>query len=411
MAEASSTVQTPTPAPMPQFRNLVYCADVTGTGWWRHMVQTIQSNVMCRATGELNTYTQTPICDPNYYVGMNSVTIQRWQSDFHRSFVEKFLRPVTQQTRTALVYEIDDAMGADDIPLFNRGHDAFAQPNVQENIKYLLGVSDFVVVTTKYIKDYYHRRYGVPMEKLVAVPNLLPRWWYGDRYDPERKVAQFNHYKTRPRVGIISSGSHYNLNQVKDKDGNLVKDDFDEIADLVRATTDDFQWVVLGHVPPQIRDLAVAKKVQCYPPCNILQYPSALEHMELQAVVAPIQDIEFNRCKSHIKYMECAAEGIPLFATKCTPYTEVMPESQLFKTQGELKDKLLKLKFGSAGVYRKIIEAQWEWLNREKDDGDFHIKNSWLDDNMDVWHPIFQLVPNPNVNPQPVKPTISLEDN
>jgi hypothetical protein len=30
----------------------------------------------------------------------------------------------------ALIYEIDDAMGADDIPMYNNGWEAFNKPNV-----------------------------------------------------------------------------------------------------------------------------------------------------------------------------------------------------------------------------------------------------------------------------------------
>lgn len=381
------------PRPKKIYRNLTYLADVNGTGFWRHIQQILQIGTVQRETGIVNSYMMVPVNDPNYYNGVNSVTIQRWITDAHKKYVEDFLRPVTKLHHAALVYEIDDAMHYEDIPKFNRGYRAFADDKVQENIKYMLNASDFVVVTTKHIKEYYNRRYGVPMEKLVAVPNLLPHWWYGDKYYPELKVAQFDHFKSKPRIGIISSLSHYNLDAVKDEKGELVKDDFDEIADLVRSTVDDFQWVVMGYVPPQVKDLVDANKVKCYPPVSILDYPSALGKLQLQAVVAPLQNIEFNNCKSHIKYMECAALGIPLFASHCLPYSAVMPREQMFDTQDELKDKLMKLKFASSGAYRKMVEAQWNWLNSEHEEGDFKVKNCWLEDNMEVWYPLFTLEP------------------
>ena len=53
--------------------------------------------------------------------------------------------------------------------------------------------------------------------------------------------------------------------------------------------------------------------------------------------------------------MECAAIGVPLFATNCLPYDRVMPKNQLFDTSDELKQKLLKLKFDSVGIYQKMI--------------------------------------------------------
>ena len=108
--------------------------------------------------------------------------------------------------------------------------------------------------------------------------------------------------------------------------------------------------------------------------------------------MSPIKKTEFNFCKSHIKTMECAALGVPLFATDCLPYSRVMPKSQLFNTSSELKEKLMKLKFSSAHIYKDIIETQWAWLNSPCHEGDFDLKNYWLEDNLqNVWLPLFKL--------------------
>ena len=92
----------------------------------------------------------------------------------------------------------------------------------------------------------------------------------------------------------------------------------------------------------------------------------------------------FNYSKSFIKYMECAAIGVPLFATNCLPYDRVMPKNQLFDTSDELKQKLLKLKFDSVGIYQKMIEKQWEWLNSPCIEGDFRLRNMFLEDNLNI---------------------------
>ena len=62
----------------------------------------------------------------------------------------------------------------------------------------------------------------------------------------------------------MSSLSHYNIDHVTDENGQLVKDDFDEIADVVRETVDDFQWVILGYAPPQLKEEIEKKKVECH---------------------------------------------------------------------------------------------------------------------------------------------------
>lgn len=155
----------------------------------------------------------------------------------------------------------------------------------------------------------------------------------------------------------------------------------------------DFQWVFFGYAPPKLKDLIDGKKIEYHPGVPILNYPSMMENLALQAVVAPIKDMEFNRCKSHIKFLECCASGIPLYASNSLPYTNVMKREFLFDNGDELKDKLLKLKFASAGVYRSIIDENWKWFNSPKRDGDFNIKNGWLEDNLNLWVDMFKLKP------------------
>ena len=168
-----------------------------------------------------------------------------------------------------LVYEIDDNMSDKCIPKFNRGRAAFEGDKVQSNIRQMLNAADFVTVTTDYIRNFYHEHYGVPLENIIAVPNLLPRWWFGDRFNPEEKARQFGKFKTKPRIGIVSSLSHYNVDNVmEDKNGlaarkkkkpdgtdvwvnengkevaeeelHKIEDDFDDIVKCVRETVKDF---------------------------------------------------------------------------------------------------------------------------------------------------------------------------
>lgn len=126
-----------------------------------------------------------------------------------------------------------------------------------------------------------------------------------------------------------------------------------------------------GYCPPQIKDLADAHKVEVHGGVPIFNYASKFYNLGLQAVVAPIKKMEFNYCKSFIKTMECAALGVPLFATNCLPYSRVMDKEFLFDTGAELKEKLVKFKWQSNGVYEKIIDKQWRWLNSPTIEGDF----------------------------------------
>lgn len=154
----------------------------------------------------------------------------------------------------------------------------------------------------------------------------------------------------------MSSLSHYNVDDVReDENGKAVRksknaegkevwlnekkeevseasikkitDDLDEIVGCIRETVNDFNWVFFGFCPPKLNDLVKAGKIEVHGGTAIMNYPSILEQLQLQAIVAPIKDMEFNRCKSFIKYMEAAAIGVPLFASNYLPYNRIMPKA------------------------------------------------------------------------------------
>ena len=403
--------------PKRQFRNIAYLSDVTGTGFWRHIQQMLAANAMSQSLGIFNTYTQMPILDQGYYNGMTSVTVQRWLTDQQRQLFMGFLKPVCDAYSTWLIYEIDDAMHYDEIPLYNRGRAAFADNKIQQNIKEMLNSADFVIVTTNYLREYYVRKYNVDRNNIIAIPNLLPRWWFGDKFDLQKSLDDRNAVKAKPRIGIVSSLSHYNFQHArKTADGEVVKldeksnvwktqdgkvvdekltqpinDDIDEIIDTVESTVDDFKWIFFGCCPDRLKPYLDKKKIEVYGTTSILNYPSMLKRLKLQAVVAPLVKSEFNFCKSPIKFLECCAIGVPLYATRCIPYTTVMDDSMLFDNADELKEKLIKLKFLSNGAYKNIIENNFKWLNSPHEDGDFKLVNYWLDDNIRIWCELFML--------------------
>lgn len=356
--------------------------------------------------------------------------------------MKKFLKPLMDQNQGWLYYGIDDLMfdgtllneakrpelekkyGKNlnqlGIPRFNRGRRAFEGAKVQSDIKEMLNTADFVVTTTDHIKEAYHDIYDVPLENIIALPNLLPRYLFGDRYNPIQKTKDFGKNKNKPRIGIVSSLSHYNVDGVReDSEGKAcrkmkrpdntefwvnedkkeipesetheITDDIDAILDCIRTTVDDFQWVFLGYCPPKLQDLVKAGKIEVHGGVPIYNYASAFDNLKLQACVAAINPTEFNFCKSFIKTMECAALGVPCFATNCLPYSRVMPKTSLFDDGKQLKEMLLSLKLLNPDRYRDIIEEQWKWLNSERDEGDFHIANLWLEDNLKIFVDLYRM--------------------
>ena len=409
------------------FENVLIPSDVNGTGFWRMLQPVMTGWSHGPETHVRNSVLQKLTIDQNFYKGASMVMVQRLTDESGKLLLDKFLKPLGQIFGFWTIYNIDDAMHYRDIPLYNRGRAAFLGDDTQNRIGEMLRESDFILTTTNYIKNYYHRVYDVPLDHIIALPNLLPRWWASGLYDKDKKVQQFVNSKkgkNRPRVGFISSLSHFNLDNVhrmkdgsggayrtslpnggkvwRDDRGNLISDtslierapdDLDLIEKTIRDTVDDVHWVIMGYTPPSLSDLLNSGKIEYAPSVDIINYPKRLAELNLQAVVAPLQDQEFNRCKSNIKYLECAALGIVLYASDIITYNRFLPESQLFSADPrDLTEKIKNLAYKmSTGVYSSIIERQWRWLNSPAEEGDFTLKNWWMEDNFGIWLSLFRM--------------------
>jgi hypothetical protein len=403
-----------------QFTNILMPSDTNGCWFWRAQTAVnqvwalgpntgINNSVICKLTG-----------DQNFYKNLNMFMVQRLLSDEQYKFFMGMLVPYSNAFNFWTVYNIDDAMHYNDIPHYNRGRAAFRSDKIQNNIREMLNASDFVLTTTDYIKEYYHRVYGVPLENIIALPNLLPRWWIGNFYDNAKQTENFRKNKKKLRVGIISSLSHYNIDNLFEDENNyvvskrttkdgkevyineinqvvdinkchVVQDDMDLIIDVILKSMDDIQWVICGYTPPKLERFVKEGKIEVHRSAPITNYPALINSMNLNAIVAPIIDGEFNRCKSNIKWLECCALGVPLFASNMITYNKYMPESQLFKNSDELLLKLEKLQMMSANIFSEIIAKQWKWLNSPTEECGWKLSNWWLEDNIDPWIKLFSM--------------------
>ena len=412
--------------PNQAFNNVFMPSDLNGTGVWRGTFAINTLWAQGPQTGINNTVLCSIVKDKDFYEPLNMFMVQRLVSKAQERLYNGLIVPFSNMMSFWTVYNIDDAMHYNDIVHYNRGRCAYANDETQDQIRRMLLNSDFVLTTTDYIKNYYNRVYGVPLENIICIPNYLPKWWIGGMYDKNAAVENFRKNRQKLRIGIISSLSHYNIEKVlEDKDGNVVrkvkdkngndkfineknqevkeedchiaKDDLDLVLNTIEKTVDDFQWIIFGYVPDQLKKYVEQKKILIHPGVSILLYPKVLESLKLNAVVAPVIDCEFNRCKSNIKWLECCAEGIPLFASDIYPYQRCVPESRRFKDATDLYNKLMKFKSISAHVFEDIIESQWNWINTRHKECGIESPNWWLEDNMKPWIRLFSMRKKPKL--------------
>jgi len=319
------------------------------------------------------------VTDPRWYQGFSMIMVQRHVSDMHYKIFFELLKPLSKQLGFHLVYNIDDVIGPADIPKYNAAFGAYQIPSFTENIKKMLNASDYVVVTTDELKNYYHTKFEVPEENFIVIGNYLPRWW-SPNFNVSEIMQHYHKNKRRPRIGFTSSLLHFDTNNQNDG-----IDDFTHIIDFIRATVDKYEWCFIGAMPNQLKDLLKDKKITLYHGSDILNFIRELNDKHFQVVVAPLQDNVFNRCKSAIKLKESWALGLPIIAQDIVTYNRYT--DLVFKDSNDLQNKLDYV-LQSPAKYKEIVTHHRHIV----DFGDENFPNGcWLEKNLSQWVRLFSM--------------------
>lgn len=342
-------------------------------------LQTIAKNIRIVESMQL-------IVDPRFFYPQRVVHCQRQVNDIQAQYILQFLKPLSDQIGFWLRWEVDDVIFHEDIPPYNMGRAAFDNKQFFANVSNILQAVDIVTVTTDLLKDYYVSKCNIDHNKVIVLPNYLPRWWIGQAYNLDQKKQQLEKNKKRPKILLPLSSSHYDL------DGSQgYKDDFEIIANFVRATCKKYEWMVVGHCPKLIEDLIMSQQVTVVPGSDLLNYPRETSEREPQLIVAPLRDNTFNRCKSCIKLVESWALGIPAIVQDLPCYSTYTDST--FKDMNQLQDKIDGL-LRDPKKYERTIKQ-----NRNTVDyGDSISPNGWwMEKNLQGWFNLFT-IPQKSIN-------------
>ena len=292
---------------LPRFLN--YYADYSGCGHWRmiwpEQVLNAHQKAVVHGTTVMNV-------DERYYVQAKGVRIQRQATPQQLEFV-KWIRKVADKNNFRLIYEIDDICFHEDIPDYNKYKTAFTDPNIRKSAQEMMAMCDEITVTCPYMKDYYKAKTN--NNNVTVVPNFMPKFWLGRYSDLNRTMESYDKNKRKPRILYAGSGAHFDVeNRVK------FKDDFYHVNDVIRKTIDKYTWVFLGAHPLPIRDLVQSGKVEFHPWKRLFEYGKGLFDLNVNMVVAPLQDNTFNKAKSDLKYIEACALGLPIACQDLVTY-------------------------------------------------------------------------------------------
>jgi len=347
---AGSPIKQPAPQQRPReetmSRYLNYLADLSGCGHWRLLWPEQVINASGKGISHSNT---SMILDPRFYQNVKAVKLQRQASSQQKEFI-KFLKNIQGEFGFKIIYEVDDVVFKEEIPDYNKFKFAFDSEEVRENCIEMVNMVDEVTVTCDFMRRLYTEKTG--QEKITVIPNFVPNFWMGYLFDDKNVSKQFEVNKKKPRILYTGSGAHYD---VDNKTGG--KDDFTQIREFVRATVDKYQWIFVGAFPPQLVDLVQQKKVEFYPWQNLLNYPRFIARLNAQLMVAPLENNNFNKSKSDIKFIEACTLGIPCLCQDMETYNTA-PADLRFNTVEEFSDKIdTILNWKNRSTYFKNIYA------------------------------------------------------
>lgn len=325
-----------------------------------------------------------PILDQRYYASIGlirCIRIQRWFTPGHADIVVNFLKPLCDRLGIWLVYEIDDVLMYDEIPKYNLAREHFNPERIGDSIQKIFDCCDLITVTTQEMKDLYIERLHQPANKILIIPNYLPRWWIGESFDVSKQIKQWDEQHNRPHIAFACSTNHFDVNNA-----NNGVDDFTAIIPWIKANMTKYQFIFVGGVPQQLIEDAKAGRVIAQPPSDIFNYPREMRLRKIDLLIAPLINNRFNRCKSNIKWMEMAALGIPMIGQNIVTYNKFT--DQVFDTTDDIDiwiDKMFFRKDSRDFTANMIIK------NRQIIDGNGPNGSWWLEQNIGKFYQLYTL--------------------
>lgn len=223
-----------------------------------------------------------------------------FQRPLAREFLE-YMRNTKSYSNAFKVYEIDDLIT--NIPIKNY----FKSQHPKDTVKLLReGIAhvDRLIVSTTGLAEAYS---GWHKDIQIAELKLPPVWWCN------LNVTRTEHKK--PRVGWAGGSSHLG--------------DLELIADVVKDLADEVDWIFFGMCPSKLRPYI--KEFHSGVPIHM--YPQKLASLDLDLAVAPLENNQFNDCKSNLRLLEYGTCGFPVICSNTRAFMESKLPVQIVKNK------------------------------------------------------------------------------
>lgn len=163
-------------------------------------------------------------------------------------------------------------------------------------IKWMLKESDLITVSTKTLKETLAK---ITRRPITILPNLID--W--DLYDttPQRAIDNFN---------LIISGT-----PTHQRDWSIIEK---PLIDILQKHKGRVSVTFFGELPSYLLGHPAAKVIPFQP--SYLHYVEQLKKLDIHGALVPLENTNFNRGKSNIKWLEYSVAGIAGIYSDLEPY-------------------------------------------------------------------------------------------
>ena len=248
------------------------------------------------------------------------------------------------------------------MPTYNEAKQAFSDDETVVSLHKMLDLVDEMTVVSPYMRQLYRKHHQ--STKISVIPNFASRAWFDGRFDLEHRMKMYDKHKKRPRILLSGGATHINP-----YDHSLYGEtDYTKCVDAIISARKDFEFVIMGVMPPVFRAFLESGEMTYIPWANLPDYPRRLNELDIQCSIAPLSVNDFNRAKSSIKWQEACYMGFGFAGQDLEPYADARHK---FNVGAELID-ILKSITKDEQSYQEEIE-----FNRKNAD------KYWLDDKID----------------------------